>query len=291
MIIVTAPRARGYKIPSGSRILWPEIAGDLPTSLSVDAASANMFVRGGELAQFTDTPSSSNTHTHTMPNTSSAPNHTHVVDGGNSSGASGSTTFYDLPANDRTANSGHSHSIPADTSSSSGGHSHTTSDTNSSDAKPPYVTLYWVEASQETYVPVKGIVMFDGPIANKPVGFELCDGSNGTPDMRNKFVYGAAGDGDLLVLGGNSTHKHQNGSATSSSGAHTHSGSMNSGGPSSTTKNASGYSGDTVADSSHEHNISYDLTSDGAHTHTLVDTDHTSNLPRYVKLYYLMRVV
>lgn len=290
MIIVGRSRTRGYKVPNGARILWPEIAGNLPTGLTVDSPSGSMFVKGGELAQFTDTPVSSNTHSHTMPNTSVSPSHTHVVDGGNSSSSSGTKTFYPTP-NQRYANSGHSHSIPADTSSSGAGHSHTIPDTGSSDAKPPYVTLYWVKATQDVAVPIKGIIMFDGPLANRPTGFELCDGTNGTPDMRNKFAYGASGDGVLLSTGGSSVHNHQNGGDSSSTGAHTHSGNMNSGTNSTSTKNASGYSeGTTASADGHNHNISYTLSSDGAHIHTPAQTNDSSSLPLYMKLYYLMRV-
>jgi len=37
-------------------------------------------------------------------------------------------------------------------------------------------------------VPVKGIIMFSGTAAEVPANWSLCDGSNGTPDLRNKFV-------------------------------------------------------------------------------------------------------
>ena len=37
-------------------------------------------------------------------------------------------------------------------------------------------------------VPVKGIIMFSGTAAEVPANWSLCDGNNGTPDLRNKFV-------------------------------------------------------------------------------------------------------
>ncbi len=37
-------------------------------------------------------------------------------------------------------------------------------------------------------VPAGTISMFNGSVA--PSGWSLCDGSNGTPDLRNRFVYG-----------------------------------------------------------------------------------------------------
>lgn len=44
-------------------------------------------------------------------------------------------------------------------------------------------------------VPSGVIVMWSGSIASIPSGWVLCNGSNGTPDLRNRFVAGASGDG------------------------------------------------------------------------------------------------
>lgn len=65
----------------------------------------------------------------------------------------------------------------------------------------------------------KGTVkMFYGIAANIPVGWQICDGTNGTPDLRNRFPAGADRDNgtepqtviDVLVRtnGGHDTHYH-----------------------------------------------------------------------------------
>ena len=43
--------------------------------------------------------------------------------------------------------------------------------------------------------PLGGIIMWSGAISAIPTGWSLCNGSNGTPDLRNKFVLGAWSDG------------------------------------------------------------------------------------------------
>ena len=43
-------------------------------------------------------------------------------------------------------------------------------------------------------IPVGGIIMWSGTIANIPTGWALCNGSNSTPDLRNRFVVAAASD-------------------------------------------------------------------------------------------------
>lgn len=75
-------------------------------------------------------------------------------------------------------------------------------------------------------VPSGTIVMWHGEIADIPVGWNLCDGSNGTPDLRDRFVYGAGGDknpGDTFGTADASL-------TVSSAGGHTHTGSSTSAG-------------------------------------------------------------
>lgn len=62
-------------------------------------------------------------------------------------------------------------------------------------------------------VPSGVILMWSGSIASIPSGWQLCDGTNGTPDLRDKFVVGARQDqggvaetdieGSLAQTGGN----------------------------------------------------------------------------------------
>jgi microcystin-dependent protein len=49
---------------------------------------------------------------------------------------------------------------------------------------------------------LKGIiVMWSGSIANIPEGWLLCDGTNGTPDLRSRFVVGASSSSAILAPG------------------------------------------------------------------------------------------
>ena len=68
-------------------------------------------------------------------------------------------------------------------------------------------------------IPTGVIVMWSGTYNNIPSGWHLCDGTSGTPDLRNRFIYGvntsygAGNDGDLNTTGGASTHTHDMGGA------------------------------------------------------------------------------
>jgi hypothetical protein len=54
-------------------------------------------------------------------------------------------------------------------------------------------------------LPTGAIVMWGGAINNIPSGFSLCDGTNGTPDLTDRFVQGAGGALSQEQTGGSST--------------------------------------------------------------------------------------
>ena len=52
------------------------------------------------------------------------------------------------------------------------------------------------------------IVMWSGALAEIPNGWILCDGNNGTPDLRDRFVMGAGTSQYQGTFGGSFTHSH-----------------------------------------------------------------------------------
>jgi hypothetical protein len=52
------------------------------------------------------------------------------------------------------------------------------------------------------------IILWHGSVATIPTGWNLCDGSNGTPDLRNRFVIGAGSTYNPAATGGGTTHAH-----------------------------------------------------------------------------------
>ena len=87
---------------------------------------------------------------------------------------------------------------------------------------------------QQNSVPVGGIIMWSGLVANIPQGYALCNGSNGTPDLRDKFIIGAGSTYSPADTGGSATktlevanlpsHSHSlTGASAAAAGGHTHS--------------------------------------------------------------------
>jgi hypothetical protein len=78
---------------------------------------------------------------------------------------------------------------------------------------------------------IRGMVMqWYGPSNAVPSGWSVCDGSNGTPDLRNKFVVGAGATYGLGTTGGATTSSSNNqtvtfSGSTDNAGSHSHNGS------------------------------------------------------------------
>lgn len=281
--------AETYKVPAGGEILWYGLGGSLPSGFVLDSYMADVFVRGANIGGSSNTTSGSDSHTHTNPaSTGTQAAHTHTTGAANVGSASGSEDIVPT-SNLFNANTSHGHSGTAGVTSSAGGHSHTLASTVAATSLPPYKRLYLIRASVDAEFPIGGIIMWNGPIADRPMHTNLCDGSLGTLDLRSYFIRGAAVDEDLGESGGAVTHTHDN-VTTGSAGSHTHSVNATINGTGDNSKTASGHAGGTLAsEGGHDHGFSTTTASDADHTHTVGATDAASNLPLHLKLYFLMR--
>ena len=106
------------------------------------------------------------------------------------------------------------------------------------------------------------IALWHGSIATIPAGWQLCDGTNGTPDLRGRFVAGASAGLPPDSTGGAASHTHP-------------------------------FTGD-----GHQHSLGdgFDVQFGGGYTYTTDSvpatgtTDSEANLPPYYALAYIMRV-
>ena len=57
-------------------------------------------------------------------------------------------------------------------------------------------------------VPIGGIITWSGAANNIPAGYQLCDGTNSTPDLRDTFIRGAGPVNGVGTTGGAELHEH-----------------------------------------------------------------------------------
>lgn len=173
-------------------------------------------------------------------------------------------------------------------------------------------------------IPSGGIIIWSGSSASIPANWYLCNGANGTPDLRDRFVVGAGTTYAVGATGGQNTittvpaHTHGVGNlANASDGSHTHTGTTASGGDhnhlgaasagnnGNTTRYPTGnnfgntYSGLNAAitwmASSGNHTHTFTTDSGGAHTHTISGNVASSGnasvdvRPPYYALCYIMK--
>lgn len=153
--------------------------------------------------------------------------------------------------------------------------------------------------------------MWSGASTSIPTGWVLCNGTNNTPDLRDRFIVGAGSSYSVGATGGEASHtltvdempSHSHnatlslsGLSTSSAGAHTHNVTV-------TTPHSSGGGYKSVQGGSNwadTYNISGAAASAGGHTHTIsgsgsvtVDSNGSGsvheNRPPYYALCFIMK--
>lgn len=135
-------------------------------------------------------------------------------------------------------------------------------------------------------IPSGGIIMWSGSLTNVPAGWSICDGNNGTPDLRNRFIVGVGTGGNYSVgdTGGSDDAivvKHNHSASTSTSISPTSVLSAANGGPT------------ILAGASSGTSLNYS-TATSASSSTTVNDEGSSgtgaNRPPYYALAYIMKL-
>ena len=160
-------------------------------------------------------------------------------------------------------------------------------------------TTAFATAAASAAFPVGGIILWSGSVAAIPATWQLCNGTNGTPDLRDKFVVGAGSAYAVNATGGTAdsivvAHTHT-GTTGGQSANHTHG----------TTFNRTNKSGNatnfmlTDPNAGAENNngqttlTTGGVSSDHAHSFTTASTGGSgtnTNLPPYYALCYIQKM-
>jgi hypothetical protein len=142
-----------------------------------------------------------------------------------------------------------------------------------------------------TPIPAGGIFLWSGSIGSIPAGYVLCNGANGTPDLRDRFIVGAGSSYAVNATGGSAdavvvTHTHSATSVVTDPG-HVHS-----------MGNAAVFNqGTPQAASSGGSNLGINVNTQSAVTGVTVATTNANagvsgtgaNIPPYYALCYIMK--
>jgi len=110
---------------------------------------------------------------------------------------------------------------------------------------------------------IKGLIaIWSGAIADIPTGWHLCNGLDGTPDLRDRFVVGAGLQFDPGDTGGAETHTH--------------------------TFTGDGHNHDIPVGTAIETGNDYAIQTDSAQV--VGTTDSASSLPAYYALAFIMKL-
>lgn len=139
----------------------------------------------------------------------------------------------------------------------------------------------------------KGIIcMWSGAIANIPFGYALCNGTKGTPDLRDRFVICAGGKYAVGAQGGSETHGHTitvnaHTLTVGQMPSHSHTVGISTRKPSDATAGNGAVQG--VMGMINEHKASGVEGGSQAHTHG-ASASTSSNLGPYYALAYIMKI-
>ena len=148
-------------------------------------------------------------------------------------------------------------------------------------------------------IPTGCIVMWSGSIAAIPSGWLLCNGTSGTPDLRDRFVIGAGSNYVVNAIGGykdaivvSHTHtqaSHTHTGSTDSQGAHTHtySSMTNTGNFATGGLGTSPTTSTTSTAGAHTHNITVNSATPSINSTGSSGVD--ANLPPYYALCFIMK--
>lgn len=135
-------------------------------------------------------------------------------------------------------------------------------------------------------IPIGSVIMFNAAFSTIPANYQICDGTGGTPNMVDKFVYGTATENELGDIGGNAdaivvSHSH----TSNNNGNHAHGFTAQ--------QNIGGFTDDGGSPDQRSAAATTNTANAGTHSHTINaagSSGTNANLPPYLKLAYIQRM-
>lgn len=180
----------------------------------------NRFLKGASTGGDSGIGTGNNNHGHTITHTHTANAHSHT---GTSNGNDSATNVRNGGGAYECSTNGHTHPVTLNNTTVTVDNYTNTTGGNGDIVQPEYKCLSLLQVVTPSIK--KGIVgMWLGSIASIPAGWSICDGNNGTLDLRDKFVKAGNSLVNNGATGGSNTHSHTAIPHTHTSVSHTHTG-------------------------------------------------------------------
>lgn len=188
-------------VPSGLIFIWHGTEASIPAGWQRVTSLNDKFIKGTANATDPDDTGGSATHSHSgVDHTHSIETHSHsgdtTRDGAGETDGGGSQT----PARD---NHLHSYSVSNITGGDlTGGASYA-----SKNHEPPHTEIIFIEPASD-WVGLSDEILGFINKTTVPEYWDFCDGTDSTPDLRNKYLKGASAGADAGGTGGSTSHNH-----------------------------------------------------------------------------------
>lgn len=183
------------------------------------------YLKGASAGADSGATGGSTTNTHDISHSHTANPHSHL--GASSGSSTGSYSARDTQGGTpNVVDSRHAHTVTLDNSIQNI-NSYSGSLTPSETVEPLYKKLLLIQ-KKAGGIKARGIIgLWLGSANSIPRGWLVCDGNNGTPDMRDYYPKVAQSSAQIGQSGGSNTHTHSAQSHTHTSlGSHTHTGTV-----------------------------------------------------------------
>ena len=268
------------RIPNNVVIIWTGTHAGIPSGWTRETTLDSTYIKATAVSTDPNITGGATTHTHTSPtHTHTLGAHTHTYTLTALAEGEDPQNRTDQLVNDLLENNSHSHT--GTSGASNGGTTATTAVTYGSfSTDPPYTTVIYIKSSGGAYVKA-GCIMLTSSTSSF-TGWQLSDGTNGSVDIRNKYLKGAATGADAGGTGGTYTNSHDI-THTHTTNTHTHD-AANSAATANGSKRDSGNNAPAGVDAGHVHSVTLGAGTQALNqnTDTLVTAETVE--PAYKKL-------
>lgn len=194
-------------IPANIILLWPSTIASIPTNWARETSLDGKFPKAWGASVAPNNTGGASTHTHT------SPTHTHSIAAHTHTGTTSACVYRDSA---QTNSSGgiskisHTHPFTTGAIASSNNFGSTAVTYGAVSNNPPYYDLIAVKAQNGAILQDSLIALwtgFDGD-TDTPPNWQYCNGSNSSPDLRNKYIRGAGTGANAGGTGGSTTNVH-----------------------------------------------------------------------------------